>query len=330
MAHELEIVDGKAQMFYRGESRRPWHSLGFCIPEDQEITTEEAIKLAGLDWEVEAIPAFTQDGRELPFGKVIQRKTDKKMYDFVGNNWTPLQNTHAFDWFDPFLEAKTCKLDTAGSLKGGEAIWAMAQIIGDPLEVVKGDYVEKYLLLSNSHKAGVSARISLTPIRVVCWNTLSASHSSSESKFIRVRHSKDIKKNLDEVRDIINLANNEFETTIEKLRAMTKKEINVGDLLKYVKVVLSPKDKSEEEVFKAETSTKTQNIIDQIVMLSEVGAGSQLDGVRGTMYGAYQAVTNYLSHVRGTTVEKRYQNLWMGSSAEMNKRAFELALTMSI
>src|SRR5262245_60129369 len=117
MAHAVE------SMFSVKET--PWHGLGEVILDAPTI--EEGIKLAGLDWGVETHPLYLADGREVPSRGMI-RATDKSILGVVGPKYTPLQNTEAFGWFQPFIDAKSCHLTTAGSLNEGRRVWVMAEI----------------------------------------------------------------------------------------------------------------------------------------------------------------------------------------------------------
>lgn len=259
MAHELEMKNGRACMFYVKERGAPWHFLE-TKPEalDNPPTSEEGIKAARLDWTVSVKPMecrFEVDGKEKTIRartRMVVRDSDNKRLSEVGPDWTPLQNIDAFKWFDPFIESGECSLETAGSLFGGERIWVLAKLNRDPMRIVGDDTVNKYLMLANNHSDKRSARIALTNIRVVCNNTMCAAFRDGATKFLSVRHSTNIKNNLEKIREIINTANASFEATAEQYRALTKLQVNQELLKKYIKLVFKQKDKEEEE----ENSTK--------------------------------------------------------------------------
>ena len=191
----------------------PWHGEGTKLDENPSIS--EAIVAAGLDWEVGTKSLFTAEGTEVN-AKATFRKTDNRVLGVVGPRYTPLQNQDAFDWFQPFLDAQECQLHTAGSLSEGEKVWVLAQLNRDNCEIVKGDEVSKFILLSNSHDGSTSIRVGYTPIRVVCVNTLAAAHNSKDSQLIRIRHTRSSKTNLDNVRDIMDNIYAQFEATAEQ------------------------------------------------------------------------------------------------------------------
>src|SRR5262249_28186145 len=151
----------------------------------------------------------------------------------------------AFGWFQPFLDAREEALHTAGSLRSGSRIWVLAKLSRDPLVIAEGDTVERFLLLSHGHDGSLAVRCGFTPIRVVCANTLAMAHGSDASKLIRLKHTKDVLENLANVREVMDLANAEFEATAEQYRRLARKSVNQSDLRKYVKRVLKVEDDQE-------------------------------------------------------------------------------------
>jgi phage/plasmid-like protein (TIGR03299 family) len=312
MAHQLEMIDGKASMFYTREV--PWHGLGQRLEENPSIS--EAIAAAGLDWEVGLKATQTIDGEPLP-NQAVCRKTDGKILGVVGPKYTPLQNREAFDWFEPFLETGECSLETAGSLYDGKKIWALARINKDCSEIVPGDDVCKYLTLSNSHDGTTAIRPMLTPVRSVCQNTLALAHKHQASQFIRIRHTRSAKLNLEKVRELINLANNTFEATAEQYRFLASRSFNQKDVEKYVKECLEV-DESKE------ISTRTKNIIQDVLERLE-NPRQNLPGVYGTYWAAYNAFSERLNYAQGRTVDSRLDSLWFGQGVGTNRKALELA-----
>jgi hypothetical protein len=145
-----------------------------------------------------------------------------------------------------------------------------------------GDEVEKFVLLSHGHDGTLAVRVGFTPIRVVCANTLALAHRADASKLIRVRHSASVIENLANVREVMNLANAEFEATAEQYRLLARKSINQNDLRRYVKKVLKVEGDN--------ISTRTMNMIQDIIGRCESGKGNNLASVRGTLWTAYNGV----------------------------------------
>lgn len=315
MAHEIET------MAYFG--RLPWHGLGTALEESDLYDWQGASKKAGLDWTVDLVPLVTADTQAQVAHKAVRRSTDNKVLGVVGPRYAPLQNEDAFKWFQPFLDAKEAALHTAGSLRGGSRVWVLAKLNRQPLSIAPGDDVEKFVLLSHGHDGTLAVRAGFTPIRVVCQNTLSMSHGSDASKLIRIKHTRDVLTNLANIREVMNLANAEFEATAEQYRLLARKSINQADLRKYVKRVLKVEDGLG-------LSTRSLNIVEEIVRLAETGRGNDLPSVRGTLWTAYNGVSEFLTYNRGRSADNRLNSLWFGEGLNANRHALEIALAMAV
>lgn len=125
MAHELEMVNGEASMAYAGDT--PWHGLGVKVLPD--LTPEQMLKAANLDWTVEKSPAYAliNGEPELIGRSALVRDRDHSILDIVTDDWNPVQNAEAFDFFHEFVMAGDMEMHTAGSLKGGQIVWALAR-----------------------------------------------------------------------------------------------------------------------------------------------------------------------------------------------------------
>jgi len=212
-------------MFYTGAT--PWHGLGEKL--EDAPTISEAIEASGLDWEVGTKDLVTKDGVDVP-ARATYRKSDGSILGVVGPRYVPLQNKDAFEWFQPFIDAGECSLHTGGSLSNGQKVWALAQLNRDPSEIVAGDEVQKFILLSNSHDGTTAIRVGYTPIRVVCVNTLAFAHKHNDSQLLRIRHTRSAATNLDNVRDIMDNINMQFEATAEQFRFLASRDFNQNDV----------------------------------------------------------------------------------------------------
>jgi phage/plasmid-like protein (TIGR03299 family) len=303
-------------MMFVGET--PWHGLGNQVEAD--IGVEDAIVSAGLDWEVGLKDLQTVDGVPVSH-RATYRKTDGSILGVVGPRYTPLQNKDAFDWFQPFLDAGECNLHTAGSLHSGQKVWVLAQLNRDSSEIVPGDDVSKFILLSNSHDGTTAIRVGYTPIRVVCANTMAMAHSkTSGSQLIRIRHTRSSKTNLENVRDIMDNINSQFEATAEQFRFLASKNFNQADINKYVKVMLNI-----EGTVDADIKTRTRNIMDEILGRIE-GPKQSATNIRGTWWAAYNGFNEYLNYSKGRTEDNRLDSLWFGANANDNIKALNKAM----
>ena len=301
-------------MFYTGAT--PWHGLGEKLEEAPTIS--EAIEASGLNWEVGTKDLVTKDGYDVP-ARATYRKSDNSILGVVGPRYVPLQNKSAFEWFQPFVDAGECSLHTGGSLSNGQKVWVLAQLNRDPSEIVSGDDVQKFILLSNSHDGTTAIRVGYTPIRVVCVNTLAFAHSHKESNLLRIRHTRSSKTALDNVRDIMDNINAQFEATAEQYRFLASRDFNQADVQKYVKVLLGIDKKAPEDI-----ATRTYNILTEILATIE-GPKQSMPGVRGTWWAAYNGFNEYLNYTKGRNTNNRLESLWFGQNGTDNNKALQLA-----
>ena len=321
MAHELEIVNGKASMFFVGQT--PWHKLGIAL--DAPPTVEEGIRAAGLDWTVGLKPLVTLDGEKVDHQATF-RNTDGKIFGVVGPAYTPVQNADAFQWFQPLLDTGEVSLHTAGALQEGRKVWMLAKINKPAIEIADGDTVERFILLSNSHDGSRAVRIGFTPIRVVCSNTLRMAHDADQeaNRLIKVLHTKNVLVAMDRLREMMNVANSSFEATAEQYRKLAKFRVSRADMRRYVKIVLDV-----ENIDESKLPAQTMNKIRSILMLAEKGRGNDNPAVKGTLWAAYNGITEYLGTEYGRSQEGRLDSLWFGQSSNLSQKALELAVYMA-
>lgn len=306
----------------------PWHGLGNPLPAEGLRDWHVAAVAAGLDWTVEAQPLWTVapgfgDTRLVPLQQVSHvanvRTSDNTVLGVVGPDYRILQNTEAFEWFQPILESGDVTIESAGSLFNGKRIWALARIAGAEAEVRDGDAVKRYVLLSHGHDGSLCVRLGLTDIRVVCNNTLTLAHNGG-SELIRLRHTKNLIENMDAVRAALDVTRDKFVATLEQYRRLADKAINQDDVRNYVNLVFEPHFGQSKAA-----NDRIQDRLDHIVTLAYSGRGNSGTSV----WDAYNAVTEFTSWERGRTQDTRINSVWFGESAKLNQKAFEIALQLA-
>lgn len=317
MVHQILEHD---TMFAVG--KRPWHGLGTVL--ENAPTIEEGIKIAGLDWDVSLRPIITDDAENISVDthKIVVREDIRQPLGVVSNNYKVLQNKEAFNFFEPFIENDMASLETAGSLFNGKKVFILAKLNSDNMVVDKNDEIEKYILLSNSHDGSQALRVGFTPIRVVCNNTLSLAENTNASQLIRVTHKGNIVETLQDLRETMDLVNQQFIATEEKYRYLATRNVNVNDLKKYVKQVFSVKkiediinEKEEKEQIEAERKR----------LIARVEEIFELEPVHNA-WTMYNSVNYYMNHERGKSLENRYNSMWFGYSKRQDEKALKLAL----
>lgn len=297
-----------------------WHGLGVTLPENSPVRRNvgEAIEAADMNWNVGLEPVLDARGRVIEGHKAVVRDRDGRVLGVVKNRFRTLQNRDIFDWFQPFLDSGQCQFETCGSLKDGAVVWVLAALQGE-LSVTATDKIKKYLLLSSSHDGSLATRVGFCPIRVVCWNTLSAGIRDRESSLLRIRHTERQKIALAQVRDIINLANQTFEATVEQCRKLATCKVSRADIREYVRLVFELSD--DEKI-----STRSANNLNEIVQLTEKGVGNE----GATAWDAYNGVTQYLTHHASRTAATRLESNWFGPNKARTDRALRLALQLAV
>ena len=189
MAHQVETMAWANQV--------PWHGLGVEVGDD--LTPLQMQEAAGLDWTVSKRPSYTLDAPEWgdDVGLIqaentfhIVRDSDNRVLSHCGRDYIPVQNKDIFEFFKRFTEAGHMKMETAGSLKDGGEIWGLAKISED-FELAGEDHIKGYLLIHQPHVVGKSMTIKLTPIRVVCNNTLTFALGEKGTASFRMPHVKE-------------------------------------------------------------------------------------------------------------------------------------------
>ena len=327
MPHELLIDDGEASMMYVDEV--PWHGLGTKL--DRPATAEQAIRAAKLDWEVEKRPLRYErdDGRMQDVhdkyvvvpGRGWPHKSEPT-FGIVSKSYVPLQNHEAFSFFDPIVGNGAAVYHTAGALGDGERTWILAKLPSQ-IRVVGEDITDKYLLLSNSHDGHGAVQIKFTPIRVVCNNTLTL--ALSQGPTIRVTHTRDMRERLKQADRMLGIINKRYDALAETFQSMVKVQMVDGRLALYLSQVFpDPTDPDDEK--------STKHIRHQRACaehLFEHGVGADMPGVRGTLWAAYNGVTEYVDHrVMKTTDDGRLNSIWFGNGYLAKARAFDAAKAM--
>lgn len=332
MSHELTDKDS---MFSVGE--KPWHGLGRVL--DNAPSPAEAIYFAGLNWTVALRPVTTtmvDGGQAVPIEthRSVLREDTGEVLGIVGEDFRPLQNAEAFNWFAPLCEEGWITLETAGSLRRGRRVWIMARVAADPIEVVPGDDVEPYVLLCHGHDGSLALRVGFNAVRVVCANTLAAALDDGDGLFC-LRHTSGLSVALEDVRKVIARQLQIFRGSAEAWQHLADRRCDEAAFDRYVVSLLgkSAGEGDEDAAVVDPTATTGKRILEVVRPLFVEGVGNDWPRTRGTWWAAYNAVTQWLSHLRGaktgTVAEqaaRRFDALHLGDGRRLGRRALTLAL----
>ncbi|MBW6486417.1 MAG: DUF932 domain-containing protein [Syntrophobacterales bacterium] len=318
-------------MAYVGEV--PWHKQGKPVPPN--VTAEQMIRAAGLDWTVEKRPARGTKPTANSRGKEIfsryemvripkpNSKEEVVVLGLVSDRYKPLQNLEAFQFFDPIVDRKTATYETAGALGDGERIWVLAKMPG-AIKVVLGDECHKYLLLSNSHTGQGSVIVKFTAVRVVCQNTLTMAMKDGQSAF-RVRHSAKMSERLDEVGELIAAANQIYEEAAESFKRLAATQVKNKRMLEEYLAALFPRSEPQKKT--GAHPPKWDHVTDLFETIPDL----QIKGVKGSFWAAYNAVTRFEDYrvVQNENGANRLNRVWFGAGADLKKKALTEALRMA-
>ena len=189
----------------------PWHGLGTMV--EEAPTSKDALRLAGLDWTVDQTPVYTDSGLVIPGYKANRRSSDNSILGIVSDRYKIVQNTEAFEFTDSIVgetEDGVVKYETAGSLAGGKRIWLLARM---PTKKILDDDIEPYMFFSNSHDGTGAIKVGMTPIRVVCQNTLNMAMNTAKRQW-STKHIGDMQSKLEEAKLCLRLAD-EYMTNLD-------------------------------------------------------------------------------------------------------------------
>jgi phage/plasmid-like protein (TIGR03299 family) len=326
MAHEIDFSNKRANMAYVGET--PWHSLGAKLPAGADMETWR--QAAGLDWEVVETPVMFQDRtppafREFPTQKVLLRSDTRAPLSTVSKWYNTVQPGEVLGFFDELVKSAGFQLETAGSLRGGNRIWALARV-GEDAKIIDGDMVRPYLLLATSYDASMATTAQFTSIRVVCNNTLTAAvgdskrgvkEGAAEPK-VKIAHLS--KFDAQDVREQLTIAVSGWDEFIIKSRMMAQSPLDEELVDAFLLNLFKTK---RDDLIAAEKARNTKGYKRVLELFNGAGAGSDMAGK--TVWGAVNAVTQYVDHERGLKRETGLDAAWFGEGATLKDRAFSIA-----
>ena len=185
-------------MFYVRE--KPWHGLGTEVQEAP--ASIDALIYAGLDWRVEQRDVYTGDGALIPGYKANIRNADNAVLGIVSDRYKVVQNEDAFQFTDDLL-GEGVTYETAGALQGGKKVWMLAKM--PHRYIIAGDEIAPYLVVMNSHDGSSGIKVAMTPIRVVCQNTLNLALNSAK-RIWTTKHTENVMSRVHEARETLMLA----------------------------------------------------------------------------------------------------------------------------
>lgn len=307
------MVAAVEEMMYVGET--PWHGLG--NPVDHLLTASEAIKEAGLDWKVVLTPVeMNVNGTRIniPNRRAVRRDSDNSVLGVVSPGYFPVQNAEAFTFFDSIVDSGEAKYETAGSLSGGKRVWMTAKI-GEAIQIAGNDAHDLYLLLVNDHDGTGALKIVTTLVRAVCSNTVTAGIRQNKTQW-SINHRKPLDGRIAEARDALRMSFKYADAFDKEVQKMIDKEISAD---KFRKIM--------EGVFPDQKFAQNKKV-DAIVDLFETSDTIIGTSAEGNVWGASNALSQFLSHRDVRTEDARMISNIFGQGAVLRNRAHDALMSL--
>ena len=290
-------------MFYVRET--PWHGLGTRVMEAPD--SRDALIAAGLDWNVVQEPIYTAENALINGYKANVRDSDRRVLGVVTDRYKVVQNQEAFAFTDELL-GQGVRYETAGSLQDGRKVWLLAHM---PHEyIISGERISPYLLFSNTHDGSGAIKVALTPIRVVCNNTLNLALRTAQRSWSMI-HTGDIKSKMKEAKDTLFKAERYMDELGKEFEKLRMKKLSDQEVMDYIEILLPIEEGS--------TSQQIRNIKRlQEDMKVRYFDAPDLQDVGKNAYRFINAVSDFATHAKPLRQTAKYRETLFAKTVEGN------------
>lgn len=319
-----------------------WHRLGVVV--DGTLSAREAFRVANADFHVAGRPVFDADMQPIPGYQAITRMDTGRTLSVMTETYTPIQNESLIRIAEALHE--DINMDAVCILSDGKKVTFTARIRGAEGDVVPGDPVQQYLIGCTSHDGSIPFQLLFSPIRVVCQNTLSAAlglaaNQRHRDSSIRIRHTKNADSLIQRLPELVDVRRRQFIGGLDELRHMAATPCSMSQFRQYISTVFADQLQGTVNDIRGDKSTARPKILEDLPAWPSVlrkfegdAIGSGLPDANGTAWGAYQAVTEYISHESGRAKDpieasrQRLESMYWGLSSETISRAHQAALSI--
>lgn len=292
----------------------PWHGLGTRVMEAP--ASSEALKLAGLDWKVLQEPVYTENGELIRGYKANVRDTDRKVLGVVTDRYKVVQNQDVFAFTDALL-GQGVRYETAGSLMGGKKVWLLAHM---PREyIISGERISPYLVFSNTHDGSGAVKVAVTPIWVVCSNTLNLALASAKRSWSMV-HTGDMKSKLEEAKKTLFLADAYMESLGKEFEVLQRQEMTEKKVREYISQLL-PADENATDQQKKNMERLREDLT------ARYFDAPDLKGLGNNAYRFINAVSDFATHAEPLRKTANYKESLFARTIDGNPlidRAYQM------
>jgi phage/plasmid-like protein (TIGR03299 family) len=299
-------------MFYT--RTKPWHGLGTMVMEAP--TSKQALELAGLDWRVVQKPIETADGILIPGFKANLRETDNQVLGVVTDRYKVVQNEDAFAFTDELL-GEGITYETAGSLQNGRRTWILARL---PQQyIISGDEITPYLVFMNSHDGTGAIKAAMTPVRVVCQNTLNLALSTAKRSW-STNHVGDIKGKMDDARNTLLYASAYMSELGKAIDALNRQKLSDRKVYEYIDALFPLIDNATDQQKKNLLRMKED-------MKARYFDAPDLQYVDKNAYRFINAVSDFATHTKPLRERSNYRESLFARTVDGNAmidKAYEM------
>lgn len=303
----------------------PWHGLGNQLTACQPI--EVWAKQAGMDWQIRETPVCFSTGHaggpgaiaSFPENKVLFRSDTNEPLSVVSQRFKVVQPSEILEFYRDLTEVSGFELETAGVLKGGRKIWALART-GQSSTLKGKDVSNAYVLLATACDGTLATTAQFTSIRVVCNNTLAVALGGG-SGAVKVRHSTSF--DAQSVKRQLGISVSTWSSFMYQMKGLSERKVKTHEAMNYLSRVFSDESKADSSSASDRTMAKVMALFDGR------GRGAELASSKGTAFGLLNSVTEFVDHERrARSVDHRLESAWFGQGASVKEKALEQALMM--
>lgn len=298
-----------------------WHREATVV--EEALNAPEAIRMAGADWLVVKESVYMngwEDARkkvEVPSQFVTRRADTGDALGIVGEGYEVIQNGDLFRFFDNVFDREEGRYyHTGGTLKGGKIVWLLAKVPGDFYLPGTEDVIDNYLLLASSHDGSISFTAKHTPIRVVCWNTLSVALKGTQTA-IKIRHTKSARQQIQEASKALGFAQRNNRVLEKVAQELVARRMNTRGVKQFLTAIF-PSSREPGEKVPAQTMRKRE----RVELLFTDGETNNLPGIERTAWALYNATTEFVDHDWDTRAgTDKLHRTWFGAGETLKRKA---------
>lgn len=314
MAHQIQT------MAYHGQT--PWHGLGNQLTERQAL--DVWLREAGMDWEVQSSPVHyfaSEEAKVYADAKVLYRSDTGEALSVMSNRYHVVQPREVLEFYRDLVDLGGFELETAGVLKGGKKLWALART-GQETMLKGGDLVKGYLLLATACDGTLATTAQFTSVRVVCNNTLQMAIGESTGA-IKVPHS--TKFDADKVKQQLGIGVGHWQQFIAGIRSLADRPMHPFEARRYLVELMGDPELS----FHRQPNLKVLNHVFELY--TGKGIGSNMASANDTAWGLVNAVTQYVDHERrARNTDNRLDSAWFGMGSAIKQKALDQAMALTV